>query len=227
MLSASLSFDGFECMAIKMSDHSDYVEIANPTSRPHWVTIHNRGKQLLESMKWSEYCRSCPLRPLLDDPKIRTTRFLARRNKVYVDLIAKEKDYEKFLAGLNSTGVNFNVSKVHHFSNLRRPKGLTVNQLHTLRVALNEGYYDAPKRIDMRKLSQKLECSASTLCETLRRAEKKILQEYLGSMDAEVARRSNGILLEDGSVIPVAAVGEKLQHKSQTSSYENISLSKN
>ncbi len=207
MLSASLSFDGFECRAIKMSDHSDYIEIANPTSHPHWITIHDKGKQFLESMNWNESCRSCSLRPLLNNPKICTTWFLARRNKVYVDIIAKEKDYERFLAGLNSTSVNFKVLRVHHFSSLSRPKGLTVNQLHALRVALDEGYYDAPKRIDIRKLSQKLECSPSTLCETLRRAEKNIMMEYLDSTDYAVAHRRHGLPLEIISTVPVATVG--------------------
>ena len=213
MLSASLSFDGFQCRAIKMSDHLDYIEIANPTSHPHWVTIHDGGKQFLESMNWDAYCRSCPLRPLLDDPKICTTWFLARRNKVYVDIIAKEKDYERFLADLNSTSVNFNVLRVHHFSSLSRPKGLTVNQLHALRVALDEGYYDSPKRIDTRKLAQKLECSPSTLCETLRRAEKNILRGYLDSVEVEVAHKNHSMPLEDISEIPVAMAAAKLQQK--------------
>jgi HTH DNA binding domain len=199
MLSASLSFEGFKCRAIEMSGHSDYIEVANPTSHPHWITIHNKGHEILESMDWGKYCRSCPLRPLLAASNIHTTWFLASKNKVYVDVIAKERDYEQFLSKLNSTGVIYKVSRVHKMRRNNRPKGLTVNQLHVVQLAVEEGYFDTPKRIDTRGLSRKLECSPSTLCETLKHAEKRIMLDYLDTLGSAQVGREDGSRLENDS----------------------------
>lgn len=63
---------------------------------------------------------------------------------------------------------------------LSKKQSLTKRQEDVVRIALQNGYYDYPKRINLRKLSQLLEISTSTLNETLRRGEKKIISTYLG-----------------------------------------------
>ncbi|MDG6994863.1 MAG: helix-turn-helix domain-containing protein [Nitrososphaerota archaeon] len=179
MLAASLSLEGFKCRFIEMSQDIDYIEVANPISRPHWIKIHNRGNETFETLDWDKYCSSCRLKCLLTSSKIHTTWFIARRKAVNIDIVSEEKNYGRFIQGLNKEGINFTVSRVRRMSNCSRSKGLTVNQFYTVRLALDNGYYDSPKRTDMKKLSKKLGCSPSTLCETLRRAEKKIIEEYV------------------------------------------------
>jgi predicted DNA binding protein len=55
---------------------------------------------------------------------------------------------------------------------------LTSRQRNIVEIALEEGYFDYPRRITLRQLSKKVGVSASTVSEVLRRAEKKILSAY-------------------------------------------------
>lgn len=192
MILASLLLKGFNCSVMEMSDRADYVEVSNPTTHPHWITIHEQGLQRLESWDWDKRCQSCSLRRLLTGSNIHTTRFLARQNTLRIDIIAKEKDYEQFLSSLSNSGIDFAVSTVHMVSGNKRLKGLTVNQLHAVRLALETGYFDSPKKINIRRLSEKFGCSPSTMCETLRRAEKNIMKVYVDFFDTEQMQK-NGL----------------------------------
>lgn len=199
MLAASISLDGFKCRYIGMSQDIDYIEVANPMSRPHLVKIHNQGNETFESLDWDKYCSSCRLKYLLASSKIHITWFFARRKRVNIDIISEEKNYARLIHGLNKEGINFTISKVRRISNCSRSKGLTVNQFYTVRLALDTGYYDSPKRTDMKKLSKKLGCSPSTVCETLRRAEKKIIEGYVDLPRSEQPEQSRQRLV--GSVL--------------------------
>ncbi len=55
---------------------------------------------------------------------------------------------------------------------------LTARQRNIVEIALEEGYFDYPRRITLRQLASKVGVSASTVSEVLRRAEKKILSAY-------------------------------------------------
>ncbi len=57
-------------------------------------------------------------------------------------------------------------------------ESLTSRQRSIVEVALEEGYFDYPRRIALRGLAKKVGVSASTVSEVLRRAEKKILSTY-------------------------------------------------
>ena len=56
---------------------------------------------------------------------------------------------------------------------------LTHRQEETLRVALENGYYDIPKKINTEGLAKKLNCTRSTVNTTLRNGEKKLIQYYM------------------------------------------------
>ncbi len=55
---------------------------------------------------------------------------------------------------------------------------LSNKQEETLRVALESGYYDIPKKINTEELAEKLNCTRSTVNTTLRNGEKKLIQYY-------------------------------------------------
>ena len=55
---------------------------------------------------------------------------------------------------------------------------LTSHQRNIVEIALEEGYFDYPRRITLRQLARKVGVSASTVSEVMRRAEKKILSAY-------------------------------------------------
>ena len=59
--------------------------------------------------------------------------------------------------------------------------GLTEKQMHTLRTAVEMGYFDTPRRASIMDVALKLNVSASTAVEHLRKAEKKVLENYARS----------------------------------------------
>lgn len=55
---------------------------------------------------------------------------------------------------------------------------LTAKQEHILRIALDSGFYDFPRKITERELAKRLNVSQSSLSEVLRRAEKNVIIDY-------------------------------------------------
>lgn len=56
---------------------------------------------------------------------------------------------------------------------------LTNIQEQILKVAIRLGYYDIPRKIRIEKLAVKLHRSPSTIAEHLRKAESRIIKDYL------------------------------------------------
>ena len=68
--------------------------------------------------------------------------------------------------------------KILRLTSIADVESLTSRQRSIVEVALEEGYFDYPRRITLRNLAKKVGVSASTVSEVLRRAEKKILSTY-------------------------------------------------
>lgn len=68
--------------------------------------------------------------------------------------------------------------KILQLTSVADVESLTSRQRSIVEVALEEGYFDYPRRISLRTLARKVGVSASTVSEVLRRAEKKILSTY-------------------------------------------------
>jgi len=68
--------------------------------------------------------------------------------------------------------------KIMRLTSIADVESLTSRQRNIVEVALEEGYFDYPRRISLRNLAKKMGVSASTVSEVLRRAEKKILSTY-------------------------------------------------
>ncbi len=68
--------------------------------------------------------------------------------------------------------------KILRLTSVADVESLTSRQRSIVEVALEEGYFDYPRRITLRSLAKKVGVSASTVSEVLRRAEKKILSTY-------------------------------------------------
>ena len=68
--------------------------------------------------------------------------------------------------------------KILRLTSVADVESLTSRQRSIVEVALEEGYFDYPRRIMLRSLAKKVGVSASTVSEVLRRAEKKILSTY-------------------------------------------------
>lgn len=60
---------------------------------------------------------------------------------------------------------------------------LSEPQEEAIRAALHEGYYDVPRGTSLTQLAERLDRSVSSVSELLRRAEGRIVQDYLGPID--------------------------------------------
>lgn len=85
---------------------------------------------------------------------------------------------KRFIERLQRTGVDVSVRKVIR---VRKELTLTTAQTRALQLALVSGYFEYPRRIRQRELADLCGISSSTLAETLRRAERGVVEEYFGS----------------------------------------------
>jgi predicted DNA binding protein len=79
---------------------------------------------------------------------------------------------------LDRNQVNYSILEISH---QRQKKQITLRQEELVRIALDLGYFEFPKRINLEELSTKLGISIGTLSEILRRGERHILSKYFDS----------------------------------------------
>jgi hypothetical protein len=89
--------------------------------------------------------------------------------------ISKDDELKALCERLEAKQVKYEILEVSH---RLRKREITSRQEQILRVALDLGYFEFPKRIKLEGLSEKLNISIGTLAEILRRAEKHVLSSY-------------------------------------------------
>jgi hypothetical protein len=92
--------------------------------------------------------------------------------------LSGDRDLKSLFRRLDRNRVEYSVVELTH--TIRR-KAATSRQEEIVRVALDLGYFEFPKRIKLEELAGKLGLSPATLSEILRRAEKHILSKYFES----------------------------------------------
>jgi predicted DNA binding protein len=95
-------------------------------------------------------------------------------------LIGGDTDLRTLCNRLDSRHVKYDILEVSHHAQKRE---MTARQEEILRVALDLGYFDFPKRIRLEELAEKLNISSGNLSEILRRAEKNILSSHFGPVE--------------------------------------------
>jgi predicted DNA binding protein len=90
-------------------------------------------------------------------------------------LLSGDDTLKKVTDRLDSQHVGFTIMQV---SQINSVKDLTARQEQIVKLALEMGYFEFPKRIGIEELAERLGISAGTLSEILRRAEKNILTHY-------------------------------------------------
>ncbi len=90
-------------------------------------------------------------------------------------IFSKKAHLQKLVWMLNEHGVDVKLVKL---SSVDESKGLTAKQEQIIKVAFERGYYDFPKRIGIRELSEMFDVSTASLSETLRRGQRKIIEGY-------------------------------------------------
>jgi len=83
---------------------------------------------------------------------------------------------EEIISTLESLGFKLRILGMERYK--RRSPILTEKQETALWLALEAGFFDYPKKISIRELSQRLEVSPSTLSEMMRRGIRRLLEYY-------------------------------------------------
>ncbi|BCS91890.1 hypothetical protein L3N51_00233 [Metallosphaera sp. J1] len=94
---------------------------------------------------------------------------------VWTVILSGYQELKKLLRELHERGVSAKVIKVTKY---KTEDILTARQEQILRIALEAGYYEFPRKITIRALAEKLELSVSSLSEIIRRAEKNVIVNY-------------------------------------------------
>ncbi|MCL4331138.1 MAG: helix-turn-helix domain-containing protein [Candidatus Thermoplasmatota archaeon] len=92
-----------------------------------------------------------------------------------VFLSPDEQTLSEFLGCLKGDGMSYIIVRK---SDIDIKPQITARQEFILKTALELGYFDYPKRIDLKGLSERLGISYTTISEILRRAERKIIGEF-------------------------------------------------
>jgi predicted DNA binding protein len=93
-------------------------------------------------------------------------------------VLGVERSFKRLLARLESRGIEYKISDKSVVSGKRR---LTARQEWILHLAFQKGYFDDPKKIHIRSLAKLVGISPPALHESLRKTQRKILEEHLRS----------------------------------------------
>lgn len=91
-------------------------------------------------------------------------------------LVGSRLDLRRTIELLGKSGVEVELDGLRH-SNVRLTShgSLSPHQREVLKIAYELGYFDFPRRITLRRLAQRLGVKPSTLSETMRRAQSKVV----------------------------------------------------
>lgn len=90
-------------------------------------------------------------------------------------LVPDEATVKGFLDRLEVDGVKFELLRKRALS---KRSDITTRQEYVVKTALELGFFDYPKKVNLEGLSKRLNVSYVTLAEILRRAEKNIISSY-------------------------------------------------
>jgi len=124
----------------------------------------------------SHTCSACMVLASSDCFLISST--LNRDGTISWLLLGNKASVKKLLDQLEKQGVKFVLKKIER---AKTPNLLTKRQEEVLLLAYELGYFDQPRRINLHSLASLLKLSPPTLSELLRKAQKKVIAEYLKS----------------------------------------------
>jgi len=106
---------------------------------------------------------------------VRKSAYDIRKNRIVWRFFANGRDIPCIINELESKGVGVELLESVEAKSLL-PKGVSA---HLLMNALDEGYFDVPRRVTTHELARRLNKTPAALSITLRRSVKKILKNYV------------------------------------------------
>lgn len=125
------------------------------------------------------------LRPLIKAEVTPQTPFTVRDGWVEWEFTTDHKHVKKLVKGLKESELPH---RIHSLSKESTDRLLTVRQREVFDLAVDEGYYENPRRITLTALAEKAGVSKSTLCEMVHLIEKNIIDEFAESVRRQSPR---------------------------------------
>ncbi|RLF48681.1 MAG: hypothetical protein DRN20_04030 [Thermoplasmata archaeon] len=97
-------------------------------------------------------------------------------------VVRNGENLKKLIDHLKNAGCEVEIKKV---SPLNIEEMLTEKEEEIIYIAYKRGYFDYPKKIGIRELAKMFNVSPSTLSESLRRGQRKIMEKYFSEMAHE------------------------------------------
>ncbi len=100
------------------------------------------------------------------------------KDSVTWNIVCDEESFVELSRSLEKEGIDF---EIIYKGKLGEKDRVTLREEEILKIALEKGYFDFPKKIKLEELASMLNIAPSTLSEILRRGQKKVLEKYFGS----------------------------------------------
>ncbi|MDF2954456.1 helix-turn-helix domain-containing protein [Candidatus Alkanophaga liquidiphilum] len=97
--------------------------------------------------------------------------------KVIWSIVCEDEAFLNLIRGLEESEIDF---EIVYKGEPEKESEVTYREEEILRLALERGYFDFPKRIKLEELADYFGIASSTLSEILRRGQKKVLEKYFG-----------------------------------------------
>lgn len=131
---------------------SGYAKIVvNSTEFPLAQLIHEVGAFYIYPIKFSQGREICTL---------------IFESKKELRKVLKQLPYDWKIVRIGNVNLQFDL------------EDLTPQQLKAVNLAIEKGYFEIPKKVNLEELSKQMKLSRTTFLEHLRKAEKKILSKY-------------------------------------------------
>jgi predicted DNA binding protein len=174
------------CLPFPEGGVKDLVEIRAPRDRLEAAVEELRGSSQFQEIDVTQTSRDkalasihtnrCAVCSVLAGSECFLISASARDGGIYWTLLASgKKPIRDLMAAMKDKGFNVEIVRMIE---VKGRDALTARQEEIIRVALEKGYFDYPKRISLRELARQFGISISTLSEVLRAGQKKIIQAH-------------------------------------------------
>jgi len=102
---------------------------------------------------------------------------VVRRYDILWTLACTDEEFKRLMSTLDESNLNYEL--IWKSSFFEESDDLSYKELEVLRLALDYGYFENPKRIKLEDIAEMLDISKATASDLLRRALKKIVKKFI------------------------------------------------
>jgi predicted DNA binding protein len=161
---------------LKVLKSVDYINSITPIGMGGKTTLYlvgiNHPEFFIDILKETMMNYLC----FLDFP------IVINKDEVIIRIVATQESLNKVLGIIEDFGLNFEIQAVTNYSPIGPEvfNDLTYLQYKYLKNAVEQGFFDIPKRIDIRGLAKREKISHNTLSQHIRKGTGKVMKKLFG-----------------------------------------------